>query len=223
VPLFGLYPAGLTGALPRCSPPLSAQARPRRTPLVDTPFRTIGHRYARKRPDCCWRRGRGGMSLEPRSDEGAPEMTARVGPGRVPEGDAGRPYPGCARASVRGRGLRRRVSRSGRPAASRGALALVAVLQLAEGLSDRQAADQVRARMDWKFFLGLELDNPGFDFTVLGDFRSRLARPADRRELGGPLRRKDRRLSLPQGRRPRERWAGQVSRDGTAGQSARPT
>ncbi|MCX4431314.1 IS1182 family transposase [Streptomyces mirabilis] len=62
----------------------------------------------------------------------------------------------------------------GRPAISPGALALVSVLQYAEGLSDRQAADQVRARMDWKFLLALELDDPGFDFTVLGDFRSRL-------------------------------------------------
>jgi transposase len=62
----------------------------------------------------------------------------------------------------------------GRPAISPGALALVSVLQYAEGLSDRQAADQVRARMDWKFLLGLELDDPGFNFTVLGDFRSRL-------------------------------------------------
>ena len=48
--------------------------------------------------------------------------------------------------------------------------------QFAEGLSDRQAVDQVRARMDWKFLLGLELDDPGFDYTILGDFRSRLIR-----------------------------------------------
>lgn len=48
----------------------------------------------------------------------------------------------------------------------------MSVPQYAEGLSDRQAADQVRARMDWKFLLGLELDDPGFDFTVLADFRS---------------------------------------------------
>ncbi|MEC4021142.1 transposase, partial [Streptomyces sp. H27-D2] len=62
----------------------------------------------------------------------------------------------------------------GRPAISPGALALVSVLQYAEGLTDRQAADQVRARMDWKFLLGLELDDPGFDFSVLSDFRARL-------------------------------------------------
>jgi transposase len=62
----------------------------------------------------------------------------------------------------------------GRPAASPGALALVSVLQYAEGLSDRQAADQVRARIDWKYLLGLELDDPGFDFTALAGFRARL-------------------------------------------------
>ncbi|MFC4610683.1 transposase [Streptomyces maoxianensis] len=62
----------------------------------------------------------------------------------------------------------------GRPAISPGALALVSVLQYAEGLTDRQAADQVRARMDWKFLLGLELDDPGFDHSVLSTFRARL-------------------------------------------------
>lgn len=48
------------------------------------------------------------------------------------------------------------------------------MLQYAEGLTDRQAADQVRARMDWKFLLGLELDDPGFDTSVLSLFRARL-------------------------------------------------
>lgn len=62
----------------------------------------------------------------------------------------------------------------GRPAVSPGALALVSVLQYAEGLTDRQAADQVRARIDWKFLLGLELDDPGFEASVLSLFRSRL-------------------------------------------------
>ncbi|MEU9015459.1 transposase [Streptomyces sp. NPDC048479] len=35
------------------------------------------------------------------------------------------------------------------------------MLQYTEGFTDRQAADKVRARMDWKFLLGLELDDPG--------------------------------------------------------------
>lgn len=62
----------------------------------------------------------------------------------------------------------------GRPAASPGRLAMVLVLQFAEGLSDRQAAHAVRSRIDWKYALGLELTDPGFDFSVLSEFRGRL-------------------------------------------------
>lgn len=62
----------------------------------------------------------------------------------------------------------------GRPAEAPWRLALVTVLQFAEGLSDRQAADAVRARIDWKYALGLELSDSGFDFSILCDFRKRL-------------------------------------------------
>ncbi|WP_084533437.1 IS1182 family transposase [Nocardia fusca] len=65
-------------------------------------------------------------------------------------------------------------SRRGQPAISPALLALVSVLQYAEGLSDRQAAQAVRARIDWKYALGLELTDPGFDYSVLSEFRSRL-------------------------------------------------
>ncbi|GHF76923.1 hypothetical protein GCM10018790_63690 [Kitasatospora xanthocidica] len=64
--------------------------------------------------------------------------------------------------------------RRGRPAVSPGVLALVTVLQFAEGLSDRQAAEAVRVRIDWKYALGLELTATGFDFSVLSEFRARL-------------------------------------------------
>jgi transposase len=64
--------------------------------------------------------------------------------------------------------------RRGQPAEAPGRLALVTVLQYVEGLSDRQAADAVRGRIDWKYALGLSLTNPGFDHTVLSEFRSRL-------------------------------------------------
>lgn len=53
-------------------------------------------------------------------------------------------------------------------------LALVLLLQFREGLSDRQAAEAVRARIDWKYLLGLELTDAGFDHSVLSEFRSRL-------------------------------------------------
>lgn len=45
----------------------------------------------------------------------------------------------------------------GQPAIAPGQLALVTLMQFVENLTDRQAADQVRARIDWKYALGLEL------------------------------------------------------------------
>ena len=47
-------------------------------------------------------------------------------------------------------------------------------MQYIEGLTDRQAADAVRRCMDWKYALSLDLHDPGFDFTLLHDFRQRL-------------------------------------------------
>lgn len=62
----------------------------------------------------------------------------------------------------------------GQPAIPPWRLAVVTLLQYAEGLSDRQAADAVRGRIDWKYLLGLELADPGFDYSVLCEFRARL-------------------------------------------------
>ncbi len=62
----------------------------------------------------------------------------------------------------------------GQPGLAPWRLALVTVLQFLEHLSDRQAADAVRARIDWKYALGLELTDPGFHFSVLAEFRARL-------------------------------------------------
>ncbi len=47
-------------------------------------------------------------------------------------------------------------------------------MQFVVGLSDRQAAEAVRSRIDWKYALSLELSDPGFDFSVLCEFRQRL-------------------------------------------------
>jgi transposase len=63
----------------------------------------------------------------------------------------------------------------GRPGLPPGMLALVCVLQAMEDLTDRDAADAVRTRLDWKYALGLNLEDPGFDFSVLSEFRDRLA------------------------------------------------
>ena len=62
----------------------------------------------------------------------------------------------------------------GQPAEDPARLALITVMQFVEGLSDRQAADAVRSRIDWKYALAMDLTDPGFDASVLCEFRSRL-------------------------------------------------
>ena len=62
----------------------------------------------------------------------------------------------------------------GKPGISPAQLAVVTVLQFTENMTDRQAADAVRGRLDWKYCLGLALEDEGFDFSVLSEFRGRL-------------------------------------------------
>ena len=66
----------------------------------------------------------------------------------------------------------------GQPGWSPWRLALVSIMQFTENLSDRQAAEAVRARVDWKYALSLELSDPGFHYSVLSEFRSRLVEHA---------------------------------------------
>jgi transposase len=81
-------------------------------------------------------------------------------------------------------------------------LALATVLQYLEGLSDRQAADAVRGRIDWKYALRLPLTDPGFDHTVLSEFRSRLVEGKAEQQLLDTLLDRLRELGLvkPRGR-----------------------
>ncbi len=65
-------------------------------------------------------------------------------------------------------------SRLGYPAVTPWRLALITIMQFLENLSDRQTAEAVRSRIDWKYLLGLELTDSGFDHSVLSGFRSRL-------------------------------------------------
>jgi len=62
----------------------------------------------------------------------------------------------------------------GKPGLSPALLTMVSLLQYVEGLTDRQAAQAVAARIDWKYALGLELTDTGFNFSVLSEFRDRL-------------------------------------------------
>lgn len=64
----------------------------------------------------------------------------------------------------------------GQPAEAPWRLALVLIVQYAEGLSDREAADAVRDRVTLRYLLGLEYDDPGFDYSILSRFRQRLTK-----------------------------------------------
>ena len=114
------------------------------------------------------------MSLKPTPIGPVPELTAYVARAAFPDGN---PYLSVRDAlgtfydDERFAGL---FPDRGQPAETPWRLALVTVLQFAEGLADRQAADAVRGRIDWKYALGLELTDPGFDFSVLCEFRARL-------------------------------------------------
>ena len=114
------------------------------------------------------------MSLKPQGVGPIPETTARFAHAAFPKGNAIMRLRDNLGPIYTDEQFRALFPHDGQPALSPGLLALVTVLQFAEGLSDRQAAEAVRARIDWKYALGLELDDPGFDASVLCEFRSRL-------------------------------------------------
>jgi transposase len=114
------------------------------------------------------------MSMQPRSWPEVPAGTARVAKRAFRKGSLAirvRDELGawCADEVFAGA-----YGVGGAPGISPAQLAVVTVLQFAGDLTDRQAADAVRGRLDWKYCLGLGLDDEGFDFSVLSEFRSRL-------------------------------------------------
>ena len=116
------------------------------------------------------------MSMQPRPWPQIPEATVRAARAAAAKG----PYPLAMRIRdelgelfadaefAEAFGVR------GKPGWSPGRLALVTVLQMAEDLTDRAAAQRVRFGMDWKYALGMELDDPGLDASVLCEFRTRV-------------------------------------------------
>jgi len=114
------------------------------------------------------------MSLRVQPAYTVPDETARVARAAFPKGSLAMHIfdgLGCCYTDEQFAAL---FPQRGRPAESPGRLAFILVLQFAENLTDRQAADAVRGRIDWKYALGLELTDPGFDFSVLSTFRDRL-------------------------------------------------
>src|SRR4051795_362632 len=124
------------------------------------------------------------MSLRADDEPPIPDATRRVARAAFPKGTLAMRLADQLGAIYRDAQFAALFPDRGQPALSPARLALVTVLQFVEGLSDRQAAAAVRGRIDWKYALGLELTDPGFDHTVLCEFRARLvAGGAERRLL----------------------------------------
>jgi transposase len=114
------------------------------------------------------------MSLKPHVIQPVPEETARVARAAFPHGSPYLTFRDALGTIFQDEDFAALFPVWGQPGLSPGCLALVTILQFREQLSDRQAAEAVRARIDWKYLLGLELDHPGFNFSVLSEFRDRL-------------------------------------------------
>src|SRR5829696_427864 len=114
------------------------------------------------------------MSLRPEPIGEIPAETARVARAAFPKGRVVTRLRDAFDALYEDEDFRRLYPARGQPGLPPWRLALVTVFQFLEHLSDRQAADAVRARIDWKYARGLELTDPGFHFSVLGEFRARL-------------------------------------------------
>ena len=114
------------------------------------------------------------MSLRPQPLEPVPEDTARIARAAFPKGNPYLTLRDQLGTIVQDEDFAALFPACGQPGLSPWRLALVTLMQFRETLADRPAAEAVRARSDWKYLLGLELTDPGFDFSVLREFRDRL-------------------------------------------------
>ncbi len=114
------------------------------------------------------------MSLRPRSGEQVPSLTVQIARASNPGGTTAMWVRDRLDGLWHDEDFAGWYPRDGRPGLSPAQLATVCVLQFLLGLSDRQAAEAVRCRIDFKYALAMELDDPGFHHSVLADFRERL-------------------------------------------------
>jgi transposase len=114
------------------------------------------------------------MSLKPEKITPVPQETARIAHAAYPKGNVFMHMRDELATIYQDESFAHWFSHTGQPAEAPWRLALVSIMQFAEGLSDRQAADAVRAGSDWQYALGLELTDPGFEASVLSELRTRL-------------------------------------------------
>src|SRR5947207_843512 len=114
------------------------------------------------------------MSLHSHVIAPVPEETARVARAAFPKGHPYLTFRDALGTIFQDEDFSALFPAWGQPGLPPWRLALVTLMQFRENLTDRQAAEAVRARIDWKYLLSLELTDPGFDFSVLSEFRDRL-------------------------------------------------
>jgi transposase len=114
------------------------------------------------------------MSLHPHVIEPVPEETTRIAHAAFPKGHPYLTFRDALGTIFQDEDFTILFPAWGQPGLPPWRLALVTIMQFRENLADRQAAEAVRARIDWKYLLSLELTDPGFDFSVLSEFRDRL-------------------------------------------------
>src|SRR5713226_579535 len=114
------------------------------------------------------------MSLHAQPLEPIPDLTSRIARASFPKGTLAMHLRDALGPIYEDADFADLFPKRGRAAEAPWRLALVSVLQALENLSDRQAAEMVRGRLDWKYALSLPLDDAGFDASILGDFRQRL-------------------------------------------------
>ena len=123
------------------------------------------------------------MSMHPQPLPAIPEETVQVARAVLPKGNVFLRMRDELGTLYTDEDFRDLFPTRGQPAEAPWRLALITLMQYAEGLTDRQAADAVRTRIDWKYVLSLALTDPGFDFSVLSEFRSRLLDQGAERRL----------------------------------------
>lgn len=114
------------------------------------------------------------MSMYPQEIGSIPAETVRIARAACPKGTLAMRLRDALGALYTDEQFAALYPVEGQPAYAPWRLALVTVLQYSENLTDRQAANAVRERIDWKYSLGLELSDAGFDYSLLSAFRTRL-------------------------------------------------
>jgi transposase len=127
------------------------------------------------------------MSLHPQALCPVPEETARVARAAYPKGKVYMRIRDELGTICRDESFAQLFAHCGQPAVAPWRLLLVCLMQFAEGLSDQQAAEAVRGRLDWKYLLSLDLTDPGFDASVLCEFRQRLLEGETEQHILQPL------------------------------------